>query len=55
MREDEEVELLSKVDIFESLSKDEIRQLLRQNSEVSLGEGEVFYAPREPDGKLFVL
>lgn len=55
MREDEEVELLSKVDIFESLSKEEIRQLLRQNSEVSLREGEVFYAPREPDGKLFVL
>jgi hypothetical protein len=34
MREDEEVELLSKVDIFESLSKEEIRVLIRQNSDL---------------------
>jgi CRP/FNR family cyclic AMP-dependent transcriptional regulator len=39
MREDEEVELLSKVDLFESLSKEEIRVLVRQNSDVRLGEG----------------
>src|SRR5215203_3703038 len=55
MREDEEVELLSKVDIFESLSKEEIRVLVRQNSDVRLGEGETFYAPWEHDGKLFIL
>src|SRR5215210_3014449 len=55
MREDEEVELLSKVDIFESLSEEEIRQLLRQNPDVHLREGEVFYAPREPDGRLYIL
>src|SRR5215212_1366584 len=55
MREDEEVELLSKVDLFESLSKEEIRVLLRQNSEVRLEEGETFYAPWEQGGKLFVL
>ena len=45
MREDEEVELLSRVDLFESLSEEEIRGLLRENSDVRLGEGETFYAP----------
>src|SRR5829696_1290310 len=53
--EDEEVELLNKVDLFESLSKEEIRELLRQNSEVRLEEGETFYAPWEQGGKLFIL
>ena len=53
--EEEEVELLSRVDIFESLSRGEIRELLRQNSEISLQEGEIFYAPWEHGGKLFVL
>src|SRR5215218_8807346 len=55
MREDEEVELLSKVDLFDSLSEEEIRVLVRQNSDVRLGEGETFYAPWEHDGKLFIL
>ena len=55
MREDEEVELLSRVDLFESLSEEELRGLLRNNSEVSLGEGETFYAPWEQGGKLFIL
>jgi CRP/FNR family cyclic AMP-dependent transcriptional regulator len=55
----EQVELLSGVDIFEGLSKEEIREilndLLRRNAEIDLGAGEVFYTPQEPDGKLFVL
>ena len=55
MNEEEEVELLSRVEILESLSKEEIRVLIRQNSEVRLGEGETFYAPWEKDGKLFIL
>ena len=59
MNEEEQVELLSRVDIFESLPKEEIREilhdLLKRNAEISLGAGEVFYTPREPDGKLFVL
>src|SRR5215217_3449843 len=55
MREDEEVELLSKVNLFEPLSKEEIRVLVRQNSDVRLGEGETFYAPWEQGGKLFIL
>jgi CRP-like cAMP-binding protein len=55
MNEEEEVELLSRVDIFDSLSKEEIRELLHQNSEVRLEEGEVFYAPWEHGGRLFIL
>lgn len=55
MREDEQVEILSRVYIFEPLDKEEIRQLLRRNSEVSVEAGQVFYAPWERDGKLFVL
>src|SRR5918998_536818 len=55
----EEVELLSGVDIFEGLSKEEIREilddLLRRNAETNLQAGEVFYTPKQPDGKLFVL
>src|SRR5215210_4566512 len=55
MHEDEEVELLSEVDLLESLSEEEIRELIRQNSDVRLGVGETFYAPWEHDGKLFIL
>src|SRR5215216_2806920 len=55
MREDQEVELLSRVNLFESLSEEEIRVLVRQNSDVRLGEGETFYAPWEQGGKLFIL
>jgi CRP-like cAMP-binding protein len=55
MREQEEVELLSKVGLFESLSEEEIRVLLRENSDVRLEEGETFYAPWEQGGKLFIL
>src|SRR5215203_1955201 len=59
MNEAEQVELLSGVDIFEGFSKEEVREilrdLLRRNAEINLQAGEVFYAPREPDGKLFIL
>ena len=59
MNEAEQVELLSGVDIFEGFSKEEVREilrdLLRRNAEINLQAGEVFYTPREPDGKLFIL
>ena len=59
MNEEEQVELLSRVDIFESLSREEIRELLqdllRRNAEIHLDAGQVFYTPQQPDGKLFVL
>ena len=59
MNEEQQVELLSGVDIFEDLPKEEVREilhdLLRRNAEINLGAGEVFYTPRQPDGKLFIL
>src|SRR5215203_5251228 len=59
MNVEEQVELLLRVDIFESLPKEEIREilddLLERNAEINLGAGEVFYTPRQLDGKLFIL
>ena len=59
MNEKEQLELLSRVDIFQSLSSEEVREildeLLQRNAEINLRSGEVFYTPREPDGKLFIL
>src|ERR671911_136342 len=59
MNEEQQVELLCQVDIFESLPKEEVREvlsdLLRRNAEINLQAGEVFYTPQEPDGKLFIL
>jgi len=59
MNEAEQVELLSGVDLFEGFSHEEVREilrdLLRRNPEIKLQEGEVFYTPREPDGKFFIL
>ena len=59
MNEEEQVELLLRVDIFKGLSKEEVREilgdLLRRHAEINLGAGEVFYTPQEPDGKLFIL
>jgi len=47
------------VDIFENLPKGEVREiphyLLWRNAEINLVAGEVFYTPRQPDGKLFIL
>jgi CRP/FNR family cyclic AMP-dependent transcriptional regulator len=55
----EQVELLCRVDIFESLPKEEVRDifrdLLQRNGEIHLAPGEVFYTPQEPDGSLFIL
>src|SRR5919112_256800 len=59
MNEEEQIELLSRVDIFEGLSKKEVREiledLLQRNAEINLSAGEVFYTPQQPDGKLFIL
>src|SRR5918993_1501238 len=59
MNEEQQIELLSRVDIFESVPKGEIREilddLLQRNVEINLRAGEVFYTPWQPDGKLFIL
>src|SRR5215218_1547780 len=59
MKSEEQLELLSRVDIFESLSREEVRgtldELLERNAEINLSAAEVFYTPQQPDGKLFIL
>lgn len=59
MNEVELVNLLARVDIFEPLKSDEIRELLngllQQNAEIHLAQGEVFYTPRQHDGHLYIL
>jgi CRP/FNR family transcriptional regulator len=59
MNKEEQVELLCGVDIFEDLPKEEVREvlddLLERHAEIDLGAGEVFYTPRDPDGRLFIL
>src|SRR5919112_5090038 len=59
MNEEQQVQLLCRVDIFEGLSNEEIKELLsdllQRNAEINLGAGEVFYTPRQPDGNLFIL
>jgi CRP-like cAMP-binding protein len=59
MNEEEQVDLLTRVDIFEPLQKHEIKELLddllQRNAEINLQAGEVFYTPQQPDGKLFIL
>ena len=46
MNEEQQVQLLCRVDIFEGLSKEEIREilddLLRRNAEIDLSAGEIF-------------
>jgi CRP-like cAMP-binding protein len=59
VNQEQQVELLSGVDIFEDLPKEEVREifddLLERHAEINLGAGEIFYTPRQPDGKLFIL
>jgi CRP/FNR family transcriptional regulator, cyclic AMP receptor protein len=59
MNQQEQLELLYRVDIFESLPKEEVRDiltnLLQQNAQINLLAGELFYTPQEPDGSLFIL
>jgi predicted HAD superfamily phosphohydrolase len=49
MNKEEQLELLSRVDIFESLSREEVREildeLLERNAEINLSAAEVFYTP----------
>ena len=59
MNQEQQVELLSGVDIFEDLLKEEVREifddLLERHAEINLRAGEIFYTPQQPDGKLFIL
>jgi hypothetical protein len=52
---EEQVRLLSMVDIFEVLSREELEELSRRGPDTLLDEGEVFLMPREGGERLFVL
>ena len=51
----ERIRLLSMVDVFESLSAEEIARLDERLLDAHLETGEVFYSPDEPSEKVFIL
>jgi len=52
---EERIRLLSLVDIFDSLSTEEIERLNGQLPDVHLKRGEIFYSPEDRSERLFVL
>jgi CRP-like cAMP-binding protein len=52
---EEEVRLLSTVDILEPLSEEELEELARRYSDTHLEEGEIFYTPNDRSERLFIL
>jgi CRP-like cAMP-binding protein len=49
------VRLLSLVDVFQPLSREQIEELRRQLPDVRLRKDEIFYAPGDANEKLFIL
>ena len=52
---EEEVRLLSTVDILEPLSEEELAELARQSPDTHLEKGEIFYTPHDRSERLFIL
>jgi CRP/FNR family cyclic AMP-dependent transcriptional regulator len=52
---EEEVQVVSTVEILGPLSEEEIRELLRQTPDTHLYSGETFYTPEDATEKLFIL
>jgi len=52
---EEEVQVLSRVEILEPLSEEELRELLRQSPDTHLDPGEIFYTPEDTTENLFIL
>ena len=52
---EEEVRLLSRVEILEPLSEEDLRGLLRRSLEKHLEAGETFYTPEDTTENLFIL
>src|SRR3712207_5048407 len=55
MSQEEQVRLLSMVDILEPLSPEELDELALRAPDTYLDEGEVLYTPQEAGEKLFIL
>jgi CRP-like cAMP-binding protein len=54
-RREERIKLLSTVDIFEPLSREEIERLDGQLPDLHLERGEIFYGPEDRSERLFLL
>jgi CRP/FNR family transcriptional regulator, cyclic AMP receptor protein len=52
---EEEVQVLSRVEILGPLSEEELRELLRQTPDTHLKPGETFYTPEDATERLFIL
>ncbi len=52
---EEEVQVLSRVEILEPLSEEELRELLRQSPDTHLDPGETFFTPEDTSERLFIL
>src|ERR687890_41622 len=52
---EEEVQVLSRVEILEPLSEEELRELLRKSLDTHLNRGEIFYTPEDTTENLFIL
>src|SRR5215211_2910159 len=52
---EEEVQLLSRVEILEPLSEEDLRGLLRQSRDTHLEAGETFFTPEDTTERLFIL
>src|SRR5215213_5083755 len=55
MSHEEEVHLLSRVEILEPLSEEDLRELLRRSLEKHLQAGETFFSPGDTSERLFIL
>ena len=52
---EEEVRLLSTVDILEPLSEEELEELARRSPDTHLEKGEIFYTPSDRSERLYIL
>jgi CRP/FNR family transcriptional regulator len=55
MSHEEEVHLLSRVEILEPLSEEDLRELLRRSLDTHLQAGETFFTPEDTSERLFIL
>src|SRR5215203_1839904 len=55
MSHEEELQLLSRVEILEPLSDEDLRGLLRRSGETNLESGENFFTPEDTSERLFIL
>src|SRR5829696_7109477 len=55
MSHEEQVQLLSQVEILEPLSEEDLKGLLQRSLDTHLEAGEIFFSPEDTSEKLFIL